>query len=248
LRLYGIDRMLPSWQRSEEAGSMSVRIEYGLAAKTFIHDGAYRIGRVLACSELSVVYAARETGTGAACVVKEFFPKSLALRDVDGKSVLCRTPSLRSKYETLKSVFLNEAVILEHLRHPNIVKLIGHVEENGTAYLILERCRGVSLERCIRKNRLRSKSRFYATTVPGLLDALEYIHEQGVLHRDVKPSNIIVGPDGQAKLLDFGSAVRSQSEDKPIFTSAGYSPLEFYSAGRRECFFRQNLFNDAFGF
>lgn len=227
-------RMLPYWQGSGEAGSMSVRIDCGLASKTFLHGGAYRIGRVLACSELSIVYAARETGTGEACVVKEFFPKSLALRDVDGRSVLCRTPSLRSKYETLKSVFLNEAVILGRLRHPNIVRLTGHVEENGTAYIILERCRGVSLERCIRKNRLRSKNRFYATTVPSLLDALEYIHEQGVLHRDIKPSNIIVGPDGQAKLLDFGSAVHSLSEDKPIFTSAGYSPLEFYSAASRQ--------------
>ncbi|MBC2632216.1 protein kinase, partial [Salmonella enterica subsp. enterica serovar Enteritidis] len=62
-----------------------------------------------------------------------------------------------------------------------------------------------------------------------VIRALEYIHSLGYIHRDVRPSNILIGEDGQTKLLDFGSAVRYQERTHTILTTAGYSPIEFYS-------------------
>ncbi|WP_068777110.1 serine/threonine-protein kinase [Paenibacillus sp. FJAT-26967] len=209
---------------------MSVSTHSGLQANTMLDGERYRIVRVIASSELSIVYSARETRTGIHRIVKEFFPQALVMRDLDGRTVLPRMPSLKTKFDSITGSFQNEALLLGSLEHPNIVKLVGHIGENGTFYTILEKCRGISLERAIRKKLIRSKAVFYEKTIPSIIGALAYLHDQGILHRDIKPANLIVASDGQVKLIDFGSAVHQSDTDRPIFTSAGYSPLEFYSA------------------
>lgn len=198
--------------------------------KTIVHH-VYMIYEMVSSSELSYVYIGRHTETEEDFIIKEFFPKELVLRDLDDKTVLCRYSSFKTKFNQLMESFLNEAHILQQLSDPNIVKYIEHFEENGTAYLVMEYCKGITLDSYIKQEKTILEPHFFKKTLFPLLETLEYIHHQGVIHRDIKPGNIIILEDGQPKLLDFGSATEyEKNAGHLIFTTAGFSPIEFYSS------------------
>ncbi len=104
----------------------------------------------------------------------------------------------------MKERFLREAKIQAQLTHPNIVNLLNFIEEGGVFYLIMEFIEGETLETKIRRGRI-SPDQAIAITLQ-VLDALAFAHSKGVIHRDVKPSNIMVTAFGQVKVTDFGIA------------------------------------------
>ena len=192
----------------------------------------YQIKKVLSISELSIVYMACHIDSGAIVAVKEFYPRTLAMRDLDRRTVLCRQPSMRMQFQALQQSFNQEAALLSELKHPSIVSYIDSFEEHGTNYLVMEYCKGTSLDQYIRVDGEVVSSQLLSHTMMALIDALEYMHKKGIIHRDLKPGNVIVALDGTPKLLDFGSAVRIQAEGEQeysIFTTTGFSPLELYS-------------------
>lgn len=101
--------------------------------------------------------------------------------------------------------FRSEAVILARLDHPNIARLHGLAREGDQWFMVMEFVPGETLLR-----RLERGGRIHWTdairTMAQLLDALEYAHALGVVHRDVKPANLILRPDGRLKVTDFGIA------------------------------------------
>ncbi|MFB5763902.1 serine/threonine protein kinase [Paenibacillus medicaginis] len=189
--------------------------------------GTYQIRSVLSSSALSVVYNAREVNTREKVIVKELFPAALAARGQDRREVICPQRTLRPKFAEFRDLFLQEAMILQEFTHPGIVRYIDHFEERGTVYLVMEFCEGTTLAHILDK-REGDLQLMHDTLLP-LMETLDHIHTHGIIHRDIKPSNIMIGPEGEVKLLDFGSAVRYAEQDHPILTTSGYSPLEFYS-------------------
>ncbi|BFH17793.1 hypothetical protein PMJ10TS2_74210 [Paenibacillus melissococcoides] len=195
----------------------------------------YRIGKVVSSGELSIVYKARHMESGSWCVIKEFFPQALARRDRDRRSVRCRVPGARAQFEEQRAIFAKEGPLLAQLSHPCIVEYVDQFEEGGTVYLVTAYCPGMTLAQYIREGQAPSQARFYKETMLPIIDALEYIHRQGLIHRDIKPGNIIIDREGQPKLIDFGSAVHYEAGGRqPIFTTAGYSALELYSETSRQ--------------
>ncbi len=93
-----------------------------LQRHTPLKGGAYRIEERLASSELSIVYIGSPAEGEGKLAIKEFYPGSLALRDMDGKTVLCRRPSIRRKFDGLNDAFRREASVLSRLRHRHIVE------------------------------------------------------------------------------------------------------------------------------
>lgn len=91
------------------------------------------------------------------------------------------------------------------LMHPNIARVLEHGEQDGQPYIVMEYVAGESLDRLIaRKGRLTPAE--YAPILTDVARALDYAHKRGVIHRDVKPSNILIRANGQAVLADFGVA------------------------------------------
>ncbi|HZB88481.1 MAG TPA: serine/threonine-protein kinase [Terracidiphilus sp.] len=99
--------------------------------------------------------------------------------------------------------FQREAGIGERLRHPNVMRVYGG-EERSRVYLVMEWCEGRLLRQILTEGRL-PQDRAIRITLE-VLDALEYIHENGVVHRDLKPENIMVDAQDHIKLIDFGIA------------------------------------------
>jgi WD40 repeat protein len=106
--------------------------------------------------------------------------------------------------------FLREARSAAQLRHPNIVPLYEVGQAKGMPYLVSGYVQGVTLADLLTARQLAPREA--AQLVAVMADALQYAHEQGVIHRDVKPSNILVGDDGTPHLMDFGLAKREAGE------------------------------------
>lgn len=106
--------------------------------------------------------------------------------------------------EEIKSRFLREAKSAGRLNHPNIVTVYEFGEAGGTAFIAMEFLEGRSLLQLLRGERLPFAG--IAALIAQIADALDYAHRFGVVHRDVKPANIMVSPQGVAKITDFGIA------------------------------------------
>lgn len=120
-----------------------------------------------------------------------------------------------------RKTFAQEADRLARLNHPNIVHFINyHIDEAGNIYLIMEYADGYSLEEYIKNvSGLIVEDKICAFFEP-LLDAFDYAHKHKIIHKDIKPSNIIITKEGTPKILDFGIAAilddRGESEDKDV--------------------------------
>jgi serine/threonine-protein kinase len=101
--------------------------------------------------------------------------------------------------------FYDEARRTGRLKHPNIVTVYDLGDDNGMPYIVMERVEGESLDKLIYSNAPLSMAD-RLRIIEEVCSALGYAHRNNVIHRDVKPANIFVQPDGTAKLLDFGIA------------------------------------------
>ncbi len=108
--------------------------------------------------------------------------------------------------------FYDEAKIIAGLSHPHIVKVYDFEERHRTLFIIMEYLRGDSLKQMIAH--LRAIAPYPAARyLYQLCDALAYAHERGIIHRDINPANILVQPNDQVKVLDFGLACAAGTED-----------------------------------
>jgi tRNA A-37 threonylcarbamoyl transferase component Bud32 len=105
---------------------------------------------------------------------------------------------------TFAERFAREARALAKLSHPNVVTVYESGTAGGLPYLVMEYVDGVTLRDAMREQKLTPAAAL--AVVPQLCDALEYAHAQGIVHRDVKPENILLTRDGRVKIADFGLA------------------------------------------
>jgi serine/threonine protein kinase len=116
--------------------------------------------------------------------------------------------------------FNREISIMQGLRHPNVVRVIGSVSESESLSLVLEFVDGGSLAGILTKCGKYPES-LAAIYMDQVLAGLEYLHANGVIHRDVKGGNILVTKEGVAKLVDFGCAAAICSDMSKRVTVVG---------------------------
>jgi Serine/threonine protein kinase len=114
-------------------------------------------------------------------------------------------PSFSEKPELVQR-FLQEAEMASKLDHPNIVKIFDFGDEDGLLYLVMQFIDGDTLERILRHRGKLSLHEAINITLQ-VLSALQYAHEKGLVHRDIKSGNVMINREGRAYLLDFGIAV-----------------------------------------
>ena len=195
----------------------------------------YRITKVLGHGGFGITYLARDTLLDADVAIKEYLPSDLAFRATH-THVAVRTAGDQDAFQWGLKQFLKEAQTLARFQHPNLVRVRRFFEANATAYFVMEYAHGEPFSAVLKRENTLSEERIRAVLDP-LLDALEGVHAAGVLHRDIKPDNILLLADGRPLLIDFGAArvqLGQKTQSLLAMFSAGYTPVEQYSSGTAE--------------
>ncbi len=157
-----------------------------------------------------------EVGRGAMGIVwrgrDELLDRDVAIKQIIGSPMASATQARVSFQRTLR-----EARTAARLSHPGVVTVFDVVEEDGSPWIVMEFIRARPLDQVIAEDGPLPPARA-AQLGLGLLDALTTAHRAGVLHRDVKPSNVLISPSGKAILTDFGIAT---IQGDPGLTQAG---------------------------
>lgn len=195
--------------------------------------GQYVIRDYLADGGFAQAYLA-EDSLGRLVVIKECYPSEICVRE--GMQVQPLRSDQDMLFRALVVQFVKEARRLAQLAHPRIVKVHQVFEENGTAYMALDHVEGSDLQTLLDHNPERLTPDLVESTLRTALDALGYVHEQGHLHRDIAPDNLMIGPDDTLTVIDFGSArdlsAVPQGRPEMLAVKDGYSPAEFYDRSR----------------
>jgi predicted Ser/Thr protein kinase len=185
-----------------------------LLEDTVLED-RYRIDGLLAYGGMSAVYRAYDINLEVAVALKENY---------------FRTPQAIEQFK-------REAQVLAKLRHPGLPRVLQHFTHEGQQYLVMEFIEGLNLWEMIKQRGKPFAEAQSLDWIDKVCDAVAYLHNQSppIIHRDVKPQNIKVMPDGQVVLIDFGifkegdTAARTATGARGV--TPGFSPPEQYSGG-----------------
>ena len=172
-----------------------------------ILKGKYRIKSHLSSGGFGKTYLAEYGSRNTKVAIKEFFMNTANQREADGVTVsVDKTKENADAFDSQLAKFKKEYERLKLINNVHVVKVHECFEENGTAYYVMDFVEGDDL-----KGRLKQRGASYAEkTVLGylrqILDGLAAIHSVGLLHLDIKPSNIMVDAHGNLKLIDLGAS------------------------------------------
>jgi TPR repeat protein/predicted Ser/Thr protein kinase len=189
----------------------------------------YEIQAVLGKGGFGITYVAYDWTLGCQLAIKELLPDSIATR-LDGVTVVAMGPSQEESWAWARERFVEEARTLAILRHPHIIAVHRLIEANGTVYLVMDFVEGQSYEQHLQSvERTLDEPGLMATMGP-LIAGLKAIHARGLLHRDIKPDNILLTQDGKPILIDFGNAreLVGKTVTMTSIVTHGYSPIEQY--------------------
>ena len=194
--------------------------------------GRYTVEGVLGQGGFGITYLGMDELHKKKVAIKEFFPQGIVTRNIEYEDTVTVTlVGEKDNYEKGKERFLKEAQTMAMFsKDKGIVKALDFFEINNTAYIVMEYLEGVTLKQYLRENKRIDAEDLVELLVP-LIEALDEIHSQGLIHRDISPDNIMVLPDGRIKLMDFGAA-RDYTEfgekSLSIVLKPGYAPPEQY--------------------
>lgn len=202
---------------------------------TQLLHGQYTIERYLNAGGFGITYLARDS-LERQVVIKECFLSSICRRS--NAVVHARSRAYTQEMASVIELFLREARSLAKLSHPNIVGVHEVFEDNGTAYMALDFVTGRDLQDVMDDPETTLSPDEVRSVLIKLLDAVGFIHDRGMLHRDISPDNVLLDANRNPILIDFGAA-RDQNNASPASRALstlrvvkdGYSPQEFYVVG-----------------
>lgn len=197
---------------------------------TKLDHGHVVVGDKLGAGGFGVIYIARDDKYGL-IALKEFMPRYMIVGKRNGVALEI-DESKRQVYEKCLVGFRREARVLNELRHPNIVRVLFEMEEQGTAYYGMELLQGCTLAQWLTGHDRIAPKEACRLLLP-IMNALIFKHNRGVLHRDISPDNIFLRTaqgeymDVSPCLIDFGAAyiaIDDFTRTYPKVKKKGYSP------------------------
>lgn len=192
----------------------------------------YLVGRALGQGGFGITYLGYDLSSNQRMAIKEYFPSGLAIRQ--GLILQPITQETQTAFLHGVELFYKEATILAKLiRYPNIVSVFNFFQENGTAYFVMEYIEGLSFKDYLESRGGRIPFEEALNLLFPVMQSLDIVHHEGMLHRDIAPDNIYITRGGQTKLLDFGAARFHQRDDTHSIRTIikpGYAPMEQYTS------------------
>ena len=203
-----------------------------LSNGTFLQGTKYKILSNISQGNFGITYLAEQSSLERKVCIKEFFFQGYCERKDEQRVTVTSTG--REVTESFKRKFKKEALRLSQFNHPDIVKVIDIFDENDTVYMVMDFIEGETLQQLIEKRGKLSEKEAIAFIIP-ICDALDKVHQKGLLHLDIKPSNIIIEKlTNNPVLIDFGiskyieQSGQESNTTTPIALTKGYAPLEQY--------------------
>ena len=193
--------------------------------------GELEIDRVLGSGGFGITYLARDLSLDTWRAVKEYLPRDWGTRRKDG-TIGPRTGGDEEDYQWGLERFLDEARILARFDHRHLVRVHRVFEARGTAYMVTEYVEGRTLAAEFKDEGPLAETRVREVLL-ALTDGLSAVHAADLLHRDIKPGNVMARQDGTPVLIDFGAArqaIGRHSRSVTAVLTPGYAPIEQYSA------------------
>ena len=164
--------------------------------------------------------------------IKEYFFKDYCVRDVYSFRVKVHSDTGKLLFDKFKEKLIKEAKILSEVHHPYIVNVLEVFEENNTAYIAMEYIAGNSLKDKLAKVGMLPEAEVLRY-IHQIGEALQFVHQKNILHLDIKPSNILIDKENNARLIDFGVSKRYDVGEQETSTtmltlSKGFASIEQY--------------------
>lgn len=180
-------------------------------------DGKYEILTEIGKGGMSVVYLAMDTHLNKQWAVKEIRKQGSSKND-----------------EIIVNSLLAEANLMKRLDHAALPRIVDIIENAATIYIVMDYIEGESLDKILKIYGPQAEETVTAWAKQ-LCDALSYLHSQKppIIYRDMKPANVMLKPEGNIKIIDFGIAreyKEQQQSDTTILGTKGYAPPEQYNA------------------
>ena len=199
-------------------------------------DGQYTILGFLNSGGFGITYLAKDS-LDRTVVIKECFPNTLSRRS--HSIVRARSRKHTGDLRSFVQNFIDEARSLAKLVHPNIVGVHQVFEDNDTAYMAIDFINGKDLNDILNTTDTAFTPAQIVVLLKKMLSAVDFIHQSGILHRDISPDNILIDQNGNPVLIDFGAASEQVVRATRVLTGRrvvkdGYSPQEFYLTGAEQ--------------
>jgi serine/threonine protein kinase len=199
-------------------------------------DGQYTILGFLNSGGFGITYLAKDS-LDRTVVIKECFPNTLSRRS--HSIVRARSRKHTGDLRSFVQNFIDEARSLAKLVHPNIVGVHQVFEDNDTAYMAIDFINGKDLNDILNSTDRAFTPLQIVVMLKKMLSAVDFIHQAGILHRDISPDNILIDQNGNPVLIDFGAASEQVVRATRVLTGRrvvkdGYSPQEFYLTGAEQ--------------
>ncbi len=205
---------------------------FALPAGTIL-AGNYLVGGVLGFGGFGITYLGLDLARETRVAIKEFMPAGTASRS---PGQINMTAKNRENFEYGLTRFYDEArTVYKYRHHPNIVHVYKLFHENQTGYYVMEYLEGDDFKHFLRRYGGRTDFNTLMKIMLPVMDALECVHKDHVIHRDISPDNIFVGET--VKLIDFGAArvaLAGQSKSLSIILKKGFAPEEQYRTHGRQ--------------
>lgn len=207
-------------------------VPYSLRPGSIIY-GKYLIGRMLGQGGFGITYVGFDLSLEVKVAIKEYFPMNQGFRDssVSNEVRMTTTAVSGGQWKNGCDAFLREARKMAKISTvPELVGVRETFGENNTAYIVMDYVEGVTLRNWLLKRGPMDFRSCVELLLP-LMEGLDKVHSQGLIHRDISPDNIMIQPDGKPRLLDLGAAKdlsAGNSGASQLVVRHGFSPPEQY--------------------